>query len=276
MGKNRNAPEEPKKQKTPPKSKMRAKLTPENTIGKGVLITSHMSEHEGETGVIIGWETCPYGVERGDFRFFPRVKLKNCKHGKESFLHKLFTHTIIQDFSDWDVEKNKAEFDRKVKIYDERDHTQDLISTEKLIEAIMKYGGVKADVIKHFKKTGGWLEKRINAENKIKVAFVDAAEGRIAMVETYLMKLMEGYKHPEDKVFQYKGEIIVHEGIKEYPPNVQGILGWLGAHAKHHGYGKELIQKSDIKTFEEIMRESMEKRQAAETEAEEDYSDSGE
>lgn len=36
-----------------------------------------------------------------------------------------------------------------------------------------------------------------------------------------------GYSHPEEKVFQYNGEIITHMITKHYPPDTQAAQFWL-------------------------------------------------
>jgi hypothetical protein len=48
-----------------------------------------------------------------------------------------------------------------------------------------------------------------------------------ANVEKSLLARALGYEHPEEKVFCHNGEIITHNQIKHYPPDVAAILVWL-------------------------------------------------
>ncbi len=48
-----------------------------------------------------------------------------------------------------------------------------------------------------------------------------------ARVERALYERAVGYEHPEEKVFCDKGEIITHEQVKHYPPDVGAAKYWL-------------------------------------------------
>lgn len=47
------------------------------------------------------------------------------------------------------------------------------------------------------------------------------------LVEASLFSRAVGYSHPEEKVFQYEGEIVTHETVKHYPPDTGAALSWL-------------------------------------------------
>lgn len=47
------------------------------------------------------------------------------------------------------------------------------------------------------------------------------------LVEASLFSRALGYSHPEEKVFQYEGQIVTHETIKQYPPDTQAAMFWL-------------------------------------------------
>lgn len=47
------------------------------------------------------------------------------------------------------------------------------------------------------------------------------------LVEASLLARALGYSHPEEKVFQYEGQIITHESQKHYPPDVKAQEIWL-------------------------------------------------
>lgn len=48
-----------------------------------------------------------------------------------------------------------------------------------------------------------------------------------SLVEQALFKRALGAKVKEDKVFNQQGEIIVHAGVKEYPPDAASCVIWL-------------------------------------------------
>ena len=48
-----------------------------------------------------------------------------------------------------------------------------------------------------------------------------------SLVEQALFKRAMGSTVKEDKVFNNQGEIVVHEGVKEYPPDVAACVVWL-------------------------------------------------
>lgn len=47
------------------------------------------------------------------------------------------------------------------------------------------------------------------------------------LIEASLFSRAAGYSHPEEKVFQYEGQIITHETTKHYPPDTGAISLWL-------------------------------------------------
>jgi len=48
-----------------------------------------------------------------------------------------------------------------------------------------------------------------------------------ARVTRALFERAVGYSHPEEKIFQWDGEIITHDTIKHYAPDVNAIKLWL-------------------------------------------------
>lgn len=48
-----------------------------------------------------------------------------------------------------------------------------------------------------------------------------------ATVERSLFRRATGYSHPEDKVYQYRGEAVVVPSVKNYPPDVSAAIFWL-------------------------------------------------
>lgn len=47
------------------------------------------------------------------------------------------------------------------------------------------------------------------------------------LVVASLFSRAVGYSHKEEQTFMYKGEVIVHENIKQYPPDVTAAIFWL-------------------------------------------------
>jgi hypothetical protein len=44
-----------------------------------------------------------------------------------------------------------------------------------------------------------------------------------------------GYEHSEEKVFQFAGDIITHDTVKHYPPDVTAIIYWLNNRQRKTG-----------------------------------------
>ena len=73
-------------------------------------------------------------------------------------------------------------------------------------------------------------EQTINNWKKIPEFFEALKENKAEadeLVELSLFERAVGYSHPEEKVFQYEGEIITHETIKHYPPEPVACFFWL-------------------------------------------------
>lgn len=48
-----------------------------------------------------------------------------------------------------------------------------------------------------------------------------------SFVEASLFSRAVGFSHEEQKVFQYEGQIVTHETVKQYPPDVTAAIFWL-------------------------------------------------
>lgn len=109
-----------------------------------------------------------------------------------------------------------------------------------------------------------WLKKY----PEYKKEFDRIQDSNIDFVESKMYQRINGYEHPETKVFLYKGKIITQETIKHYPPDSGLIKFYLETIGKKRGYipRVENINKSvddfKDKTEEEIIEElnQLEKR----------------
>lgn len=97
----------------------------------------------------------------------------------------------------------------------------------KIIEKLCRLGATDADLAEA-------LEVSESTINKWKLDFPIFSESlkknkalANALVEQALFKRATGSRVKEDKVFNQQGEIIVHEGFKEYPPDVAACISWL-------------------------------------------------
>ena len=108
-----------------------------------------------------------------------------------------------------------------------------------------------------------WLKKY----PEYKEAFDKIQDSNIDFVESTMYQRINGYEHPETKVFLHKGKIITQETIKHYPPDSGLIKFFLETIGKKRGYipRVENVNKSVEefdKTEEEIIKElqDLEKR----------------
>jgi len=71
----------------------------------------------------------------------------------------------------------------------------------------------------------------INLWKKTHEEFSDSIKkGKIeadAAIAESLYHRAKGYKHPEEKVFMFHGQIITHDTIKHYPPDTGAAFIWL-------------------------------------------------
>lgn len=58
-------------------------------------------------------------------------------------------------------------------------------------------------------------------------ALKEAKHAADDLVEASLFSRAVGYSHPEEKVFQNEGDIVTHNTVKQYPPDVAAAIFWL-------------------------------------------------
>jgi len=85
------------------------------------------------------------------------------------------------------------------------------------LDQMAYFFGVHYDTLYKYKKThpeyfNAILQGQKNSNDRVKRALLERAVG---------------YNHPEKKVFCYQGEIVEHEVVKHYPPDVDAIWKWL-------------------------------------------------
>ena len=80
-------------------------------------------------------------------------------------------------------------------------------------------------------KAFGVSEVTINAWKKEFPSFLKSIHAgkdeADACVAERLYERACGYSHPEEKVFQHGGDVIIHETTKHYPPDTQAASLWL-------------------------------------------------
>jgi hypothetical protein len=133
-------------------------------------------------------------------------------------------------------------------------HTKGEISDQKIIDAFYKFQAVKYVVANNLGMSRPTLDKRIKESKELQDAFEDAKEAAIEHVESKLMARINGYYHPEDKIFQFEGRPVVVPTIKHYPPDVKAIDIYLSANAKHKGYSDKEQDKAPADIVRVIYR----------------------
>lgn len=68
-----------------------------------------------------------------------------------------------------------------------------------------------------------WKQK----DEKFRTVLKDWKAEADARVERSLYERACGYSHPEDKIFQYEGSVIVEPTVKHYPPDTTACIFWL-------------------------------------------------
>lgn len=68
-----------------------------------------------------------------------------------------------------------------------------------------------------------WLGKHEDFEKELREASNMADE----LVEASLFRRSQGYSHPEEKLFQYEGQVVRAKTIKHHPPDVTACIFWL-------------------------------------------------
>ena len=83
--------------------------------------------------------------------------------------------------------------------------------------------------------------------SKFKAAVTECAELADAMVKTSLWERANGYSHPEENAFQYKGAPVIVHTTKHYPPDTAAAFIWL-----KNRKPKEWRDRKDIELSGEI------------------------
>lgn len=101
-----------------------------------------------------------------------------------------------------------------------------------------------------------WLRKY----PEYKKAFEQIQESNLDFVEGKMYKRINGYEHPDTKVFLYKGKVITKETVKHYPPDSGLIKFYLETIGKSRGYIPRIeninktVEEFD-KTEEDLIKE---------------------
>ena len=95
------------------------------------------------------------------------------------------------------------------------------------VRMLLNKGFSEKEVCEFFKFTDQmWKDWKI--KNNWLTSFVEDWKAEYdTRIERALAERAEGYKHKEEKVFCYNGQIVTHEVMKQYPPDVQAATLWL-------------------------------------------------
>lgn len=80
------------------------------------------------------------------------------------------------------------------------------------------------------------------SDAKFKKAVDELADKALDIVESKLFERINGYEHPEDKIFNDNGTALIIPTIKHYPPDAASMIFYLKTKGKKRGY----IERSEI------------------------------
>jgi hypothetical protein len=82
----------------------------------------------------------------------------------------------------------------------------------------------------------------LSSDEEFKLAVEEVQEEAIDITESKLFERINGYSHPEEKIFNYEGGIVRADTTKHYPPDTTAIIFYLKTKGKKRGY----IEKTEI------------------------------
>lgn len=85
-------------------------------------------------------------------------------------------------------------------------------------------------------------------------------------VERSLFERATGYTHPEEKIFQYEGQIIRADTKKHYPPDTTAIIFWLKNRKPDEWRDVQKIEQTNINAGTDIESMTDEELNAKQTE----------
>lgn len=118
---------------------------------------------------------------------------------------------------------NKFDVNAPVNPENKRFHVGPDICEDLLIDAIHLFQGFKCVIAYNCGMARGTLDRKLEKSEKLRTALEDAKIGCHEYVKSKLMMRIDGYNHVEEKVFCNNGDIVTHETIKHYPPDVKAM-----------------------------------------------------
>ncbi|MHA2069236.1 MAG: terminase [Candidatus Thorarchaeota archaeon] len=97
----------------------------------------------------------------------------------------------------------------------------------KQVKALANKGWIDAEMAEFFKVDVSTWNRWKDAHPEFQESLKDWKSEADSKVERCLFERATGYSHPEEKVFNYMGEIITHETVKHYPPDTTAGIFWL-------------------------------------------------
>lgn len=119
-----------------------------------------------------------------------------------------------------------------------------------LLQALEKTLGVVTSACKAANLSRDTYYTYYNNDEKFKEAVDELSNKALDFVESKLFERIDGYEHPEDKVFIHNGKPLIVPMIKHYPPDPASMIWYLKTKGKKRGY----IEKSEIEITASVSR----------------------
>lgn len=113
---------------------------------------------------------------------------------------------------------------------------------KKAIEALRKSLGVVTTACESIKLARSTFYNWVSNDEDFKKEVEEISEQALDIAESKLFERINGYEHPEEKIFNYEGDIVRAKTVKHYPPDTTAIIFYLKTKGKKRGY----IEKSEL------------------------------
>jgi hypothetical protein len=113
---------------------------------------------------------------------------------------------------------------------------------KKVLEALRKSLGVVSTACVSANLARSTFYNWLSSDEEFKLAVEEVQEEAIDITESKLFERINGYSHPEEKIFNYEGGIVRADTTKHYPPDTTAIIFYLKTKGKKRGY----IEKTEI------------------------------